>query len=57
MFKTLHYFGNLAFFATFLYSITKLTDDAPPYLLIMLVLSTIGLGIAFYLHIEGDKHE
>lgn len=55
MLKTIFYFGNLLFFATFLYSITRMTDSVAPIHLILLVISTIGLAFAFYVHITEDK--
>lgn len=57
MYKTIEYVANLFFFTIFLYSVNKLADESPKYIIIMLVLSTIGLCIAFWHHTMGERDE
>ena len=48
--KALIYFGNLLFFGAFIWSITMVSENPAPLYIGMLVISTIGLVIAFIDH-------
>jgi hypothetical protein len=46
------YFGNLFFFGAFLWSVTTVSENPAPLYIGMLVLSTLGMAIAFFLHCD-----
>ena len=48
--KSLIYFGNLFFFGAFLWSVTEVSENPAPMYIGILVLSTIGLVLAFIDH-------
>lgn len=48
--RVLVYFGNLFFFGAFLWSLVEVSENPAPLFLGTLVLSTIGLVIAFIDH-------
>ena len=48
--KSLVYFGNLFFFGAFLWSVTEVSENPAPLYIGVVVLSTIGLVLAFIDH-------
>jgi hypothetical protein len=48
--KSLIYFGNLFFFGAFIWSIMEVSENPAPLYIGILVISTIGLVIAFIDH-------